>query len=106
MEAALCKEHLDFALLLVIVSDRTHAVDAGGHIECGHVDLFLLLFFHEYVVLSSSPMMVLMLVLMLMLMWLIHKSRLVMLHGLHWWLHLRLGIHLRLITAKFYELAV
>ena len=106
MEAALCKEHLDFALLLVIVSDRTHAVDAGGHIECGHVDLFLLLFFHEHVVLSSSPMMVLMLVLMLMLMWLIHKSRLVMLHGLHWWLHLRLGIHLRLITAKFYELAV
>ena len=105
MEAALCKEHLDFTLLLVIISDRTHAVDAGGHIECGHVDLFfLLLFFHEHVVLSSSPMMVLMLVMMLM--WLIHKSRLVMLHGLHWWLHFRLGIDLRLITAKFYELAV
>ena len=98
MEAALSKEHLDFALLLVIVSDRTHAVDTGGHIECGHVDLLLLLFFHEHFVLSSSPMMMLMLV---MLVWLIHQSRLVMLHRLHWRLHLWLGVHLRLIPTKF-----
>ena len=98
MEAALSKEHLDFALLLVIVSDRTHAVDAGGNIESGHVDLLLLLFFLVHDVLSSSPMMMLMLV---MLVWLIHQSRLVMLHRLQWRLHLWLGVHLRLIPTKF-----
>ena len=34
MEAALGEEHLHFVLLLVLVSDWAHAVDASGDVEC------------------------------------------------------------------------